>query len=238
MVTTDKGTPQGSILSPILANVFLHYVLDEWFENVVKKHTEYCEIVRYADDFVCVVRSQRDAKRIEEALYNRFNRYGLEIHPEKSKRISFGRFELQNAENQKRKPNTFTFLGFTHFCDLSRKGNFKVGRKTSKKKFASKCKEMNQWLKDVRNTSKTFEWWKILASKLTGHYQYYGVSENYKGIRRFYMATMRLLYKWLNRCSQKSRMNWEKFTEYLKHYPLPKPSIKHNFYTGFPCVVS
>ncbi len=238
LVQTDKGTPQGSILSPILANVFLHYVLDDWFENAVKKHTDFCEIVRYADDFVCVVRLQRDAERIEEALYKRCARFGLEIHPEKSKRISFGRFELQNAENQKRKPNTFTFLGFTHYCDLSRKGSFKVGRKTSKKKFAAKCKDMNLWLKKVRNSTKTKEWWKILMSKLLGHYQYYGISENFEGIRRFYKKTLELLYKWLNRRSQKKRMNWKKFNEYIKHYPLPKPSIKHNFYTGFPCIVS
>ena len=97
---------------------------------------------------------------------------------------------------------------------------------------------MNQWLGDVRNSTKTKEWWKDLALKLTGHYQYYGVSENYRGIQRFYQETLKLLHKWLNRRSQKKRMNWEKFYEYLKHYPLPKPRIKHNFYTEYPCSVS
>jgi group II intron reverse transcriptase/maturase len=237
LIRTDNGTPQGSILSPILANVFLHYVLDKWFEDVVKKHTEFCEIVRYADDFVCVVRLQKDAERIEEALYKRFGRFGLEIHPDKSKRITFGKYELHKASKQKRKPNTFTFLGFTHYCARGKGGGFKIGRKTARKKFALKCKDMNQWLGDVRNRTKTKEWWKVLASKLTGHYQYYGVSENYRGIHRFYQETLKLLHKWLNRRSQKKRMNWDKFCEYLKHYPLPKPRIKHNFYTEYTCSV-
>jgi len=238
LVRTEKGTPQGSILSPILANVYLHYVLDQWFEEAVKKHTVgFCEIVRYVDDFVCVVQYEQDAIRIEKALRNRFNSFGLEIHREKSGRITFGRYEFQNSKRQKRKTNTFDFLGFTHFCDRTRKGRFKLGRKTSKKKFRSKCKDMNCWLKKVRNRSKTKVWWKILASKLRGHYQYYGVSGNFQAIARFYKHTMQLLHKWLNRRSQKKRMNWARFNNYLEHYPLPKPSIKQNFYTGFPCFV-
>jgi len=231
LITSDKGTPQGSILSPILANIFLHYVLDEWFENVVKTHTKgYCGLIRYADDFVCFVSLKKDADRIEKALKSRFNKYNLELHPEKSSNLSFGRFEQENAKNQKRKANTFTFLGFTHFCDVTKSGYFKVGRKTSKKKFASKCVDMNTWLKSVRNLVKTSKWWKVLDSKLRGHYQYYGVSENYRGIKRYYSITIKLVYKWLNRQSQKKRMNWIEFNSYLKHYPLSKPRIVHNFY--------
>ena len=164
-------------------------------------------------------------------MRNRFNKYGLEIHPDKSRTISFGRFEKQNAGKQKRRPNTFDFLGFTHYCDKSRRGNFKTGRKTSCKKFAAKCKEMNRWLKGVRNLEKTKVWWKTLNSKLLGHYQYYGVSENYDAIARFYLMTLRLVFKWLNRRSQKKRMNWVGFNNYLKCYPLSKPRIAHNFYT-------
>jgi len=231
LVMSDKGTPQGSILSPILANIFLHYVLDEWFEKVVKAHTKgYCELIRYADDFVCLVSLKSNAKRIEKALKSRFNKYELELHPEKSSNLSFGRYEQENARNQKRKANTFTFLGFTHYCDVTRKGYFKVGRKTSKKKFASKCVDMNTWLKSIRNLVKTRDWWKVLDSKLRGHYQYYGVSENYKGLERYYNNTIKLVYKWLNRQSQKNRMNWIEFNSYLKHYPLSKPRIVHNFY--------
>lgn len=233
LVRTETGTPQGSILSPMLANIFLHYVLDTWFEETVKSHVKgFCEIVRYADDFVCVVRYAEDAKRIESGLHNRFNKYGLELHPTKSRNISFGRFERENAKGQKRRVNTFDFLGFTHYCGTSRKGKFKLSRKTSRKKYSAKCKEMNAWLKGIRNLIKTKDWWKILIVKLRGHFQYYGVSENYDGIARFYKFTIRMVKKWMDRRSQRKKMNWDSFNEYLKHYPLPKPKIVHRFYVS------
>jgi hypothetical protein len=217
----------------MLANVFLHYVLDTWFNSEVKNHVGgFCEIVRYADDFVSVVQYAEDAERIEKALKSRFGRYGLEIHPTKSRNISFGRYERQNAERQNRRPNTFDYLGFTHFCDLSRRGKFKIGRRTSRKKFAAKCKAMNEWLGEIRNKVETKEWWKILKAKVRGHIQYYGVSENYASIAKFYKITVQLTHKWLNRRSQKKKMSWEKFTHYLECYPLPKPKIVHNLYTG------
>jgi RNA-directed DNA polymerase len=231
LVRTEMGTPQGSILSPMLANVFLHYVLDTWFNSVVKNHVRgFCEIVRYADDFVSVVQFADDAERIERAFKSRFGRYGLEIHPTKSRKFSFGRYERQNAKQQNRRPNTFDYLGFTHFCDLSRRGKFKIGRRTSRKKFVTKCKEMNDWLGKIRNKVETKEWWKILKAKVRGHIQYYGVSENYAGIAKFYKITVRLARKWLNRRSQKRKMSWDKFIHYLERYPLPKPKIVHNFY--------
>jgi RNA-directed DNA polymerase len=231
LVRSDTGTPQGSIVSPMLANIFLHYVLDEWFETTVKSHARgYCELVRYADDFVCVVRFADDAERIEQALKNRFCKYGLEIHPTKSRNITFGRFERDNAKKQNRKPNTFDFLGFTHYGGTSRRGSFKVGRKTSRKKFSAKCREMNDWLRSIRNLVRTKDWWKILAAKLRGHFQYYGVSENYASISKFYTLTIKMVRKWLNRRSQKRKMSWEKFKKYLEHYPLPLPRIAHKFY--------
>jgi len=233
LVKSDIGTPQGSILSPMLANIFLHYVLDRWFETTVKSHVKgFCAVIRFADDFVCVVRYANDAARIERGLRNRFNKYGLEIHPTKSRNISFGRFERDNAETQNRRANTFDFLGFTHYCDRSRKGNFKVGRKTSRKKYSAKCREMTSWLKAIRNQVKTKEWWKTLRAKLRGHFQYYGVSENYDGIVRFYKFTLRAVRKWMNRRSQKRKMSWDRFTQYLEHYPLPKPKIVHSFYVS------
>jgi len=233
LVRTDAGTPQGSILSPLLANIFLHYVLDTWMETTVKSHVRgYCEIVRYADDFVCVAQYKGDAECIERALHNRFNKYGLELHPTKSRKISFGRFEKENAAKENRKANTFEFLGFTHYCDTTRKGRFKIGRKTSRKKFTAKCKAMNQWLKQVRNQQKTKDWWKTLKAKLRGHYQYYGISENFRSIEAYYVHTVRLVHTWLNRRSQKRKMNWERFNSYLEHYPLPKPRIVHSFYAA------
>ena len=231
LIKPDEGTPQGSILSPMLANLFLHYVLDTWFEEVVKSHVKgFCEIVRYADDFVCVVRYADDARKIERALHNRFNKYGMELNIDKSRIFSFGSYERRNAKTQNRRANTFDFLGFTHYCDISRKGRFKIGRKTSRKKYAVKCKELNAWLKKIRNKVKTKHWWKTLQAKLRGHFQYYGVSENFGGIMRFYRFTIKAVRKWLNRRSQKRKMSWERFTAYLEHYPLPLPRIAHSFY--------
>ena len=232
LVKSEKGTPQGSILSPMLANIFLHYVLDEWFDKTVKSHINgYCKIVRYADDFICLVQFENDAKRILRALYNRFDKYKLQLHPDKTRVFSFGRLEKQNAVRQNRKANTFDFLGFTHYCDKTRKGHFKIGRKTSAKKFRAKAKDLNLWLKKIRNRHLTQDWWKILSLKLKGHYEYYGISENYLSIYKFYKLAVKLARKWMNRRSQKKTMSWKKMINYLLLYPLPKPSIKHSFYT-------
>jgi len=230
---TDKGTPQGSILSPLLSNVFLHYTLDKWFEETEKLHLRgFAKLIRYADDFVIAVQCQDDAKRIETAVKKRFATYALEIHPTKSRCMSFGKFERINAANQKRKPNTFDFLGFTHFCDQTRSGRFKVGRKTQRKKFTKACKAMHEWLKGIRNQEKTLEWWETLKAKLRGHYNYYGASGNYPYIYRFYYRTLQMARYWMNRRSQKKNLTVAKFRKYLELYPLPKPEIKHDFYVG------
>jgi len=235
IVKPERGTPQGGNLSPILSNVYLHYVLDLWFEKRLKRQVEgRCYLVRYCDDFLCLVQKVEGARHVKQALEERFAKFDLELHPEKTRVISFGRYERENAKRQRRRANTFDFLGFTHYCGKSRKGNFIVGRTTSRKKFRKKCKELNVWLKTTRNAMKTKEWWPILAAKLRGHYQYYGVSGNSASLRRFNTAAERLIFKWLNRRSQRKSLNWSGFNAYLRHYPLPKPRIMHNLYTLSP----
>ena len=237
LVLTSQGTPQGGNLSPILANIFLHYVLDLWVEKKIRPQLRGAvQLVRYADDFICMVQYADDAQRIERALRERFAKFDLELHPEKTRTISFGRYERENAKRQNRKPNTFDFLGFTHYCDTTRKGKFMVNRKTSRKKFRAKLAAMNTWLKAIRNYKKVKEWWPALRVKLRGHYQYYGVSGNMRSLQRFYWLTVRMVYKWLNRRSQRQSFNWERFQNYLEHYPLPKPRVVHNLFTLSPVV--
>jgi RNA-directed DNA polymerase len=220
IIATEQGTPQGGNLSPMLSNIFLHYVLDLWFEKkVIPRIRGACNMVRYADDFICMVEHAGQAQRIIKVLRKRFAKFGLELHPEKTRVISFGRFERENASKQNRRPNTFDFLGFNHYCGKNRKGKFILFRKTSNKKFRKKCKEINNWLRTIRNYQKTSEWWPVLQAKLRGHYQYYGVSGNMLYLKEFYTLTERMVMKWLNRRNQLKLFNWESFRKYREYYP-------------------
>jgi RNA-directed DNA polymerase len=228
---TDEGTPQGGIISPTLSNIYLHYVLDFWVEKFIKRDMQgYIELVRYCDDFVTLVQYKEEAEKVLELLEERLNKFGLDLSKEKTRRIEFGRYARVNAEKQGRKPDTFDFLGFTHYCDESRKGSFKVGRKTKGKKLNVKLKELNEWMKAVRNMVELKDWWKVLEAKLRGHYEYYGISGNYDSMQKFYRRSCKLAYKWINRRSQKRSMTWEQFLKYLEQFPLPKPTIRHKIY--------
>jgi RNA-directed DNA polymerase len=214
-----------------LANIFLHYVLDEWYVKELRpKLKGQSYLVRYCDDFIILMQYQEEAKIVMDQLRERFRAYGLELNAEKSAVKSFGLFERENAKNQNRKANTFDFLGFTHYCAVSRKGTFKVGRTTSAKKFRKSCKNIYDWLKAIRNAVSIKELWARLAGRIEGHYQYYGVSENSRKLHEFYYQVVRMVYKILNRRSQKKSYNWKGFSQYLKRFPLPKPRIVHNFY--------
>ena len=232
LMATEAGVPQGGNLSPMLSNIFLHYVLDEWFEKEIKPQLKgEGHLVRYADDFICMVQKEDDAQAILNALRERMTQHGLELHPDKTRMLNFGRGVWEKVRRQNQQISTFDFLGFTHYCGKSRKGNFKLGVKTSGKKFRKCCRAMNLWLKGVRNVQQAKEWWSLVKSKLRGHYQYYGVSGNYQAINRYYRQTLRMMFKWLNRRSQRKSFNLKTFAEYLKRYPLPTPRIVHDFYT-------
>ena len=236
-IQSDKGTPQGGNLSPLLANIYLHYILDLWFENRIKSQMRgYGQLVRYADDFVVCFQSGTEAKAFSEALKARLAEFGLRIAEGKSRIIEFGRYVWEKAQRTGGRPKTFDFLGFTHYCDKTRKGKFKLGRKTARAKFIQKMKAMNIWLKRVRNAAKLKQWWPVLAMKLAGHFRYYGVSGNSYCIRTFYSQTVKLVYKWINRRSQKKSYNWAQFNRFLQYNPLPKPRIHYQLYTLSACI--
>ena len=228
---SDKGTPQGGIVSPILANIYLHYSLDLWFTRVFQKGCYgQSRMIRYADDFVICFQREVDAIRFRRELDERLFRFGLEISPEKTKTIEFGSFAEAKAKKRGGKAATFDFLGFTHYCSRSRNGrHFRMKRVTSHKKFTAKIRMFRDWLKASR-TLPTDELMEKVASKLRGHFAYYGVTDNSRGISRFAYETRCLLFKWLNRRGKRRCMNWEKFNLFLKKFPLPRPRIMVNLF--------
>lgn len=231
-IRTPKGTPQGGILSPVLSNIYLHYVLDLWFENDVKPRLKGTAFLnRYADDFVLGFQAESEAKRVLQALRHRLAEFGLELSEKKTRCIAFGRYAAENTRRRgKRKPETFDYLGFTHYCDRTGRGGFKVGRRTSRKKLRAKLIAMNQWLKYIRNRAKVAEWWPILRVKLLGHFRYYGVSGNSYSLTQYYWRVVGMVFRWINSRSQHSSYTWPEFLRYLLRFPLPKPRVYCRFY--------
>jgi group II intron reverse transcriptase/maturase len=227
ITVSDEGTPQGGVISPLLANIYLHYALDLWFEKVYrKKCTGYARMLRYADDFVVCFQYKMDAERFGREVRMRLGKFGLEVEPTKTKVMEFGRFAVQNAKARGEKPATFDFLGFTHYCGTRRDGTgFRMKRVTTRKRFTAKVKAFKEWLKKAR-TLKTKELWATAQAKLRGHYAYYGVSDNLSGIKRFGEGVKKLLFKWLNRRGKRGCLNWERFCVMLKRFPLPQPRVK------------
>ncbi len=230
---SDEGVPQGGVLSPILANIYLHYILDLWFERKVKKQLKgYAGMVRYADDFIVCFQAEREARVFSGLLKQRLAKFGLRIAEDKSRVIEFGRYVWERAQKTGERVATFDFLGFTFYCDKARCGKFKLGRKTAVSRFRRAVKGIWEWLRGIRNRLKLEEWWQMLAVKVEGHYRYYGISGNIWWLRKFFWLVVKSVYKWINRRSQKRSCNWEQFKRILLKSPLPKPRIYH-FYPGF-----
>jgi RNA-directed DNA polymerase len=226
---SEQGTPQGNGASPILANVYLHYVLDKWFEVKVKRKCKgEAYLIRYCDDFVCCFQNKWEAEEFYQNLMERFKEFGLELSMEKTKILEFGRFARQNrAKRGLGKPETFDFLGFTFYCSTNgNKEFFRCKVKTSKKKFRSKILAIKEWIKYNR-TMPVGDLIKMINQKLRGHYQYYGVTDNTIGVKGYLNAVTWLLFKWLNRRSQKRSYTADTFFNGLmKTFPLLEPTIK------------
>lgn len=174
---------------------------------------------------------KEDAEMLVGMLQEHFQKFGLDLHPDKTRVISFGKYEQQNADKQNRRANTFTFLGITHYCDTNRWGGFVVGRTTSNKRFRAKCKDFTDWIKESRNRCSLATLWENAGSKLRGHFLYYGISGNFRSIKIFYFSAMRSLFKWLIRRSQRNSWNRFEFWQMVKRHPLPMPKIAHNLYS-------
>ena len=231
LLVSDEGAPQGGTISPLLSNLYLHYTLDIWFEKVFRKSCAgFARLIRFADDFVVCFQRGEDAERFREELVKRLGKFNLEVEPSKTKVIKFGRFAAKRAAAKGEKPETFDFLGFTHYCSTKRDGTgFRVKRATASKKFTAKLAAFKDWLKKSR-TMKTAELWDNAKAKLRGHYAYYGVTDNTQGIKRFSHEVKNLLFKWLNRRGKRGCLNWQKFNKMLELFPLPEPRIKVSMY--------
>jgi RNA-directed DNA polymerase len=226
----SSGSPQGGVISPLLANIFLHEVLDVWFERDVQSRLrERSALIRYADDAVLLFASEQEARRVLEVLPKRFEKYGLKLHPDKTRLIDFRRPDRQppsNDDEPKGRGGTFDFLGFTYHWGKSLRGKWIPKPRTAKDRFRRALRRLVDWLREHRHWP-VKQQHKTLTSKLRGHYAYYGISHNSDALRRLFYRVRRAWQKWLNRRSQRARMSWEKMAKLLERFPLLRPRILH-----------
>ena len=225
----EKGSPQGSVISPILSNIYLHYVLDEWFEKAVRsKLMGQAELIRFADDFLLVFSCRKDSERVFEVLPKRFKKYGLQLHPQKTRLIDFRR-PTGGARSA-----SFDFLGFTHYWGKSRRNRMVVTRKTSRKRLSNALHEIHHWCRKYRHMPVRKQHEKLVL-KLRGHYNYYGITGNIRSLRQFFWRVKRTWHYWLNRRSRERCLTWERFElSVLENCPLPEPRIYHSCYSAKP----
>ena len=228
-LTSETGTGQGQPISPLLANIYLHFILDEWFEKVVKPRLQgKAHEIRFADDAILCFQRKEDAQKVLKVLPKRFARYGLTLHPEKTRLIEFGRYAEENAKRKGKKPATFDFLGFTHICARSRKGKFAVHVRTIRKRLRRGLQAVAQWCQ-VHRHDPVDKQQQTLNAKLRGHYQYYGRSTNYRSLRQFYRVVRRIWRKELSRRTRGRWLTWERYAAILQQHPLLRPRITHSW---------
>ena len=226
---SDKGTPQGGLISPVLANVYLHYALDMWFDKVVKKRCKgEAYIVRYADDFVCFFQYENEANSFYQALRERLKKFNLELADDKSKIMRFGRFAKQNSKEGK--TESFDFLGFTFINGETLTGKYRIIYRTSKNKLKAKKQVVKEWLRQNIHgkPSDTIE---LLNKKLIGHYAYYGISGNYQSLLNFYRFIVSAFYKALTRRSQRAYLSWNRYQSLLRKHPIMQPKLYVDIWT-------
>lgn len=224
----ERGTPQGGVISPLLANIYLHEVVDRWFaEEVQPRLRGRARLVRFADDLVIVFADEHDARRVAEVLPKRLARFGLRLHSEKTRLVRFRRPRWGSDGSGPQGPGTFTFLGFTHFWGKGRKpGSWVYKRKTAANRLTRSLQRAQQWCRRWRHAPIRWQQ-QQLWRRLCGHYAYYGIIGNYRALDNFHRQVTRIWWQWPNRRSQKRSMPWERFNRFLGTYPLPRPRIVH-----------
>lgn len=231
---SEVGTPQGGCASAVMANVYLHYVLDLWFSMAVQggKFRGEAYLTRYCDDFVACFQYKDDAEMFYRSLPKRLAKFDLEVAPDKTRILEFGRFAEENRNRRgDGKPDTFSFLGFTFYCSMNReKTRFCVKVKSDRKKMTSKLKKCNLWIKENRHRFKPDVLIRKLNRSLAGYYNYYAVTHNLKTVDLFHNLVVKQLFFWLNRRSERNSYSWDEFKELLKREPIKRPRLKHSLY--------